>query len=76
MALYVYPDMKSKKHFKEQVEAQNRGEIPTLRYAQVGPFGGNEATDGIEYFEGPHYPKPHTWYAKVLLKDGKIVKVF
>ncbi len=71
MALYVWPNYRSKKAFKEAVAA---GE-PT-RYAQVGPFGGNEATDGIEYFEGPHYPEPHKWYAKVQLADGKIVKVF
>jgi hypothetical protein len=31
--------------------------------------------DGIEYVEGPHYPKPHTWYAKVEVKDGIVVKV-
>jgi hypothetical protein len=71
MGLYVYPDQKSKKAFKEAVA---RGD--DLDYAQVGPFGGNEPRDGIAYFEGPHYPKPHTWYAKVELRDGKIVKVF
>lgn len=25
--------------------------------------------------EGPHYPKPHTWYAEAVLKDGMVVKV-
>lgn len=26
--------------------------------------------------EGPHYPKPHTWYASVKVEDGVIVKVY
>ena len=25
--------------------------------------------------EGPHYPKPHTWYARVRIDNGRIVKV-
>jgi len=31
--------------------------------------------DGTVFLEGPHYPKPHTWYAEAVLKDGLIVKV-
>jgi len=31
--------------------------------------------NGTVYLEGPHYPKPHTWYAEAELKDGVIVKV-
>lgn len=36
---------------------------------------GNEPTDGEAFLEGPHYPRPHTWYAKVQVKDGVVVKV-
>lgn len=36
---------------------------------------GDEPTDGIAFLEGPHYPRPHTWYAKVQVKDGVVVKV-
>jgi hypothetical protein len=25
--------------------------------------------------EGPHHPKPHSWYASVELKDGIIVRI-
>lgn len=25
--------------------------------------------------EGPHYPKPHSWYAEAELKDGIVIKV-
>jgi hypothetical protein len=31
--------------------------------------------NGTESIEGPHYPKPHTWYAQVEVVDGKVVKV-
>ena len=31
--------------------------------------------NGVIYVEGPHYPKPHKWYARVEIKDGKPVKV-
>jgi hypothetical protein len=31
--------------------------------------------NGVVTVEGPHYPKPHTWYARVLLKDGAIIRV-
>lgn len=39
---------------------------------QPGPFG-PDLTDGTIYLEGPHYPKPHRWYASATLKDGVIV---
>lgn len=71
MGLYVIPNFKTKKAFKEAVAAGD-----PLSYFQYGPFGGNEPRDGIAFFEGPHYPEPHKWYAKVDLKDGKIVKVY
>ena len=31
--------------------------------------------DGRVYLEGPHYPKPHRWYAQAELHDGCLVKV-
>ena len=31
-------------------------------------------TEGSIYLEGPHYPKPHTWYANGELKNGVLVK--
>ncbi len=30
---------------------------------------------GKVYLEGPHYPKPHTWYAEAELVNGVVVKV-
>ena len=68
--MYVNPNFKTKKALKEAVA---KGEEVTI--FQPGPFGGNEPKDGITAVEGPHYPKPHTWYATVTLESGKVIKV-
>lgn len=31
--------------------------------------------DGSVCIEGPHYPRPHKWYATATIKDGYIVKL-
>ncbi len=54
------------------------GAAPASRpvtYHQPGPFGGNEPRDGEFSVEGPHYPQSHRWYARVVAKDGVIIKV-
>jgi hypothetical protein len=51
-----------------------RGPRP-VEYYQPGPFGGNEPLNGEFSVEGPHYPQPHRWYARVVAKDGVIIKV-
>lgn len=68
--MYVSPNFKTKKALKEAVAA---GKEVTI--FQPGPFGGNEPTDGETSVEGPHFPQPHSWYARVTLENGKIVKV-
>lgn len=68
---YANENFQTKKALKLAVQAGN-GE---LGVHQLTPFGRTELKSGIVYLEGPHYPKPHTWYAKVELKAGKIVKV-
>lgn len=45
----------------------------TVRVFSPGPYEPSE--NGIEYVEGPHYPRPHRWYAAVTVKDGVIVCV-
>ena len=40
---------------------------------QPGPFG-PAVKDGEAVIEGPHYPKPHRFYAAVIVKDGVIPK--
>lgn len=65
---YVNPNFKSKKALKEAVKAGEHVEV-----FSPGPFGCK--SDGSEFIEGPHYPAPHSWYAKVEVKDGLVVKV-
>ena len=80
--MYTDRNFKSKKAFKEAVAAyheispidgQRCGRAVT--YHQPGPFGGNEPRDGTVYFEGPHYPEPHRWYAQATVENGIVVKV-
>ena len=71
--MYTMTDFKTKKQLKEAV---GRGQ--KLRIYQPGMLDPPEAKadyTGIAYVEGPHYPKPHTWYAKVTMQDGIITKV-
>lgn len=65
---YTVENFKSKKAFKEAVA---RGETVTLW--SPGPF--QPRANGLESVEGPHYPKPHSWYASVTLADGVVIKV-
>lgn len=66
--MYASINFKTKKAFREAVEA---GREVTL----FAPGLGSPAVNGREAIEGPHYPAPHTWYATVEMKDGKVVKV-
>ena len=66
--MYVSPNFKSKKALKE---ALSKGETVTV----FSPGFGTPTDNGHEYVEGPHYPKPHKWYGKVQIKDGKVVEV-
>lgn len=69
--MYCEKNFKTKKALKEAVAAGEK----------IGVFQPNDffntpiPRDGKVCIEGPHYPKPHTWYASVELKDGYIVKV-
>ena len=42
---------------------------------QPGPFGPG-VPDGRTAIEGPHFPRPHTWYADVEVLDGKVVRIY
>jgi len=39
-----------------------------------GPFA-DPPSDGETSVEGPHFPEPHRWYARVTLEDGAVVRV-
>lgn len=68
--MYTTENFKSKKALKEAVTAGQK-----VTFYQPGPFGGNEPQNGRISVEGPHYPKPHSWYAYCTVKDGVIVAV-
>ena len=70
--MYASGNPKTKKELKAWV-AEGREVRAFLLNSEWTGF--KTATDGPEVVEGPHYPKPHRWYAAVTLKDGLIVKV-
>lgn len=65
---YVQGNPRTKKQLKEWVK-EGRDVIV------FEPGLGTVPRDGTVYLEGPHYPKPHTWYAQGTMKDGRLVKV-
>jgi hypothetical protein len=74
--VYTHRNFRTKKDLKEAVKRNQEGRGPGITYYQSGPFGGKCPTDGTIFLEGPHYPKPHKWYAEAEVKDGVIVKVW
>ena len=66
--MYTTTNFKSKKALKDAV-AQG------VQVRLFAPGLGTPNDNGTETVCGPHYPKPHTWYAKVTMKDGVVVKV-
>lgn len=67
--MYTDQNFKTKKALKEAVA---RG--AKISVFQPGGFFPGK-TDGKVTLEGPHFPKPHTWYAEAEIKDSIIVKV-
>lgn len=67
--MYTDIDFKTKKALREAFAAGK-----TLTVYQPGPFG-TKAGDYEDVIEGPHYPRPHTWYARVRISGGRIVKI-
>ena len=67
--MYVEPNFKTKKELKTAIA---NGEHVTV-FRWLGPFPAKQ--NGREYIEGPHYPKPHKWYAQVEGKDGAVISV-
>lgn len=66
---YVDPNYKTKKAFKQAVQDG----VEHSTYNPSGMFPAPQS--GTDVIEGPHYPQPHKWYAKVSVQDGVVVKV-
>ncbi len=67
---YTETNFKSKKALKEAVAS---GQQVRCYQPGIGEPLGNFT--GSISLEGPHYPKPHTWYASATLVDGVVTKV-
>lgn len=67
---YTTTNFPTKKALKEAVA---RGDKITV--FQPGGMFPDPNPNGTCYLEGPHYPKPHTWYAQATLVDGYVTKV-
>lgn len=67
---YTLTNYPTKKALKEAVANGDDGV-----HLQRESLGQKPNMNGIAYVEGPHFPQPHKWYARVQIKDGKIVKV-
>lgn len=67
--MYTVPDFRTKKDLKEAVASGEK----VIVYDKEACCG--LVTNGEESVEGPHYPEPHRWQAKVTITDGKITKV-
>lgn len=80
---YTVINFKTKKALKEAVanwkeNAEALMDIrafPPVRCYQPGLGPDLSNYTGKVALEGPHYPKPHTWYAQAELVDGVVVKV-
>jgi hypothetical protein len=66
---YVSPDYKTKKEFKQAV----KDGVRHFTYINGSPLKSTQ--NGQDVIEGPHYPKPHTWYAEVTVVDGRVTKI-
>ena len=65
--MYTVIDFKTKKALKEAIAAGQNVEV----YQPGGIFDG--VSEGSVALEGPHYPKPHTWYASCKVHNRFII---
>ena len=70
--MYTDINFKTKKALKDAVKAGRK-----LTYFQPNSdiTGVRAPENGTIFLEGPHYPKPHSWYAQAEVKDGVIVRI-
>lgn len=66
--MYTTTNFKTKKALKEAIAAGQKVRL-------FAPGLGEPVTTGVETVEGPHFPEPHRWYARVEVTDGLVTKV-
>jgi hypothetical protein len=70
MASYLYPEMASKKAYREAIA---NGKTITAR--ENTPWGQMEVKSGSVPFEGPHFPKPHKYCGIATVVNGVVTAV-
>ena len=68
MTTYANTNFKTKKALKEAVASGQKIGVHNPGLGTIDP-------NGTATLSGPHFPKPHTWYANVTLVDGYIATV-
>ena len=66
--MYTDKNFPTKKAFKEAVASGSQVRL-------FAPGMGSPKVNGTDFVEGPHYPKPHSWYAEVTVTNGLVTKV-
>lgn len=66
--MYVRPNYDTKAALRKALAMGDRVEI-------FQPGLGTTPSEGVVSVEGPHAPRPHTWYARVKVEGGRVTKV-
>lgn len=66
--MYLSPNFKSKAAAKRAIAEGKRVTV-------FAPGLGTVPENGRATIEGPHYPKPHTFYGTAHIVDGLVVKI-
>ena len=69
--MYLSPNYPSKAAANRAIKA---GEVVTV-FQPNNIFNQYPPENGTVVIEGPHYPKPHTFYGQATIKDGKVIKL-
>ena len=67
---YTVKNFKTKKQLKEAIANGDQ-----IKCYNPGLGGDLTNFSGTVYLEGPHFPEPHRWYAKGIMKDGILTKI-
>ena len=69
---YVDGNPQSKKQLKEWLAS---GKTCYVFQPNSDITGATLPDNGVVYLEGPHYPKPHRWYARGTVSNGRLIKI-
>jgi hypothetical protein len=73
MTTYVHPNFPSKSAFKKHIAEGKEVSFESQSIIERKDF--SNFSGKILDVMGPHFPKPHSWYANVILENGKVKKV-